>query len=583
CGSSYRATLRNTVDPPVRMWHNFGENKQKIPTYIIAPATSRGWSQHIPNLKKVIDELIENGNADPQRLYITGFSMGAMGTWDFLDMYPGYFAAAIPMGMGFHGDMKKIKDIPIWTIKGETDWYGRTLNQSVDSIRALNGYTKDTGAVWETGVNPRLTVFPEMGHVVQWPAASRLELTDWAYSKINDGNKYPVVYFRAPRYKQVVKGSSVSVEVEAADPDGAIASVDILVNGKQVRTLTKRPYRTTVQRVKGSTMIEARAFDDKGKFNTAMTIVQNGTISSDLLAVPTIPSLPHHEAGPADGTGFAAMMKNAAAANVTNARNHAGKALQISVVQNGQLAHSGRGDDEVTFSNTGDFEGLTLIRTDVYDSSNNNPHLEFAVDEDVTVYVAYEKKDKMHASSIPAWLKEFRKEIVPQIVTQYYYYDLYSKEFPRGKVSLPDALEQQNNVSTNYFVMVKKRQASTTASSHATSSATSVKRTGNVYDIMKEAAAKNEKYGVFMRNPSISSGVYSLKKGDTDGQSPHTRDEIYYIISGKAKIVVGAETHEVSEGSLVFVEAYKEHRFIDVTEDLSVLVFFSAEQQSSTR
>src|SRR5689334_7183763 len=46
CGTSYKATLRNTVDPPARMWHNFGENSQQIPTYIIAPATSRGWRQH---------------------------------------------------------------------------------------------------------------------------------------------------------------------------------------------------------------------------------------------------------------------------------------------------------------------------------------------------------------------------------------------------------------------------------------------------------------------------------------------------------------------------------------------------------
>src|SRR5689334_15708492 len=39
CGTSYHATMRNAVDPPVRMWHNFGANTQRIPTYIMAPAT----------------------------------------------------------------------------------------------------------------------------------------------------------------------------------------------------------------------------------------------------------------------------------------------------------------------------------------------------------------------------------------------------------------------------------------------------------------------------------------------------------------------------------------------------------------
>jgi predicted peptidase len=74
CGDSYHATLRNTVDPPLRMWHNFGANTQTIPTYIIAPATSKGWTQHFTNLKKVMDELVANHNGDPQRIYVCGFS-----------------------------------------------------------------------------------------------------------------------------------------------------------------------------------------------------------------------------------------------------------------------------------------------------------------------------------------------------------------------------------------------------------------------------------------------------------------------------------------------------------------------------
>jgi mannose-6-phosphate isomerase-like protein (cupin superfamily) len=81
-----------------------------------------------------------------------------------------------------------------------------------------------------------------------------------------------------------------------------------------------------------------------------------------------------------------------------------------------------------------------------------------------------------------------------------------------------------------------------------------------------------------MRIPSLSSGVYTLHKGEKEGQAPHTKDEIYYILKGKAKIMVGKENYEVQEGSIVFVEAYKEHRFSDITEDLAVLVVFSAEQ-----
>jgi mannose-6-phosphate isomerase-like protein (cupin superfamily) len=68
-----------------------------------------------------------------------------------------------------------------------------------------------------------------------------------------------------------------------------------------------------------------------------------------------------------------------------------------------------------------------------------------------------------------------------------------------------------------------------------------------------------------MRIPSMSSGVYILHKGENDGQAPHIKDEIYHIIKGKAKIMVGKENYDVKEGSIVFVEAYKEHRYLDIT------------------
>jgi mannose-6-phosphate isomerase-like protein (cupin superfamily) len=105
-----------------------------------------------------------------------------------------------------------------------------------------------------------------------------------------------------------------------------------------------------------------------------------------------------------------------------------------------------------------------------------------------------------------------------------------------------------------------------------------IKRVDNAFDIIKRSEAQNTNYGVFMRMPSISSGVYTLKKGQADGQNPHTRDEIYYVMKGKSKISIGSETFDVKEGALIFVEAYKEHKFFDITEDLAIVVFFSAEQ-----
>ena len=41
-------------------------------------------------------------------------------------------------------------------------------------------------------------------------------------------------------------------------------------------------------------------------------------------------------------------------------------------------------------------------------------------------------------------------------------------------------------------------------------------------------------YLEFLRAPAISAGIYTLPAGATDPQKPHTEDEIYYVISGKA-------------------------------------------------
>lgn len=80
--------------------------------------------------------------------------------------------------------------------------------------------------------------------------------------------------------------------------------------------------------------------------------------------------------------------------------------------------------------------------------------------------------------------------------------------------------------------------------------------------------------------PSLSMGLYALPAGGVDPQQPHTEDEVYYVVSGRATIRVGEEDRPVESGSVVFVEARVEHRFHTITEDLTVLVFFAPAEYS---
>src|SRR4051812_35033384 len=86
---------------------------------------------------------------------------------------------------------------------------------------------------------------------------------------------------------------------------------------------------------------------------------------------------------------------------------------------------------------------------------------------------------------------------------------------------------------------------------------------------------KQEKWREFLRVPSLSIGLYHLKAGEPDTQKPHTEDEVYYVVSGRATFRAGDEERPVGPGTLLFVERLVDHRFFDIREDLTVLVLFA--------
>ena len=80
--------------------------------------------------------------------------------------------------------------------------------------------------------------------------------------------------------------------------------------------------------------------------------------------------------------------------------------------------------------------------------------------------------------------------------------------------------------------------------------------------------------------PDLSAGLYVLDEGATDPQAPHSEDELYHVVSGRARFTAGDETREVRAGSLVFVAARVPHRFHDITERLQILVVFGPAEDS---
>ena len=100
-------------------------------------------------------------------------------------------------------------------------------------------------------------------------------------------------------------------------------------------------------------------------------------------------------------------------------------------------------------------------------------------------------------------------------------------------------------------------------------------------DVIAEHSRLDRLYYEFFRAPALSLGMYVLPTGAADPQSPHTEDEVYYIVRGSGMVQVDGEDRAVAAGSIVYVGRGVSHRFHSITNDLTLLVFFAPAQRSS--
>ena len=94
--------------------------------------------------------------------------------------------------------------------------------------------------------------------------------------------------------------------------------------------------------------------------------------------------------------------------------------------------------------------------------------------------------------------------------------------------------------------------------------------------LVEQTQSKRSPYLEFLRVPALSSGIYILPAGATDLQTPHDEDEVYFVISGRARVRVDGKEHEITAGNILYVAATAEHSFFEIEEELTLLVFFAS-------
>jgi len=105
-------------------------------------------------------------------------------------------------------------------------------------------------------------------------------------------------------------------------------------------------------------------------------------------------------------------------------------------------------------------------------------------------------------------------------------------------------------------------------------------QTFELNETLRQLSAEGCAWRELLRVDSLSLGVYRLRPGQEDLQQPHTEDEVYYVVSGRAGFEVDGHRQEVGPGTVLFVEKRAPHRFVDVNEELVLIVFFAPPEGS---
>ena len=170
--------------------------RKTYPTYVLIPQCpeSQKWSDvdwslekstlpeqvspSMQSVKELVDEMVENAGIDPNRIYLTGLSMGGYGTWDAIARYPNFFAAAAPIcGGGDPSTAERFSTLPIWCFHGAEDPVVK-VTRSQEMVEALK----------KLGSRVKYTEYPKLKHDSWTPTYANPELYSWMFSQQKSSN-----------------------------------------------------------------------------------------------------------------------------------------------------------------------------------------------------------------------------------------------------------------------------------------------------------------------------------------------------------------------------------------------------------
>ena len=145
------------------------------PFMIVAPQCPRGnyWGSYVESMNRFLDHVLETYPVDPNRVYLTGLSMGGTATWLWGMGNPERFAALAPVcgeGITWYGG--SLAKMPIWTFHGDID-ESVSPHESLEMVSRIN----------KKGGHAKLTVLTGVKHNA-WDYVYGDELVAWLTAQV---------------------------------------------------------------------------------------------------------------------------------------------------------------------------------------------------------------------------------------------------------------------------------------------------------------------------------------------------------------------------------------------------------------
>ena len=146
-----------------------GARQPDLPFIVAAPQVPDGGTWQTDVLDAVLADVTARYAVDPDRIYLSGLSMGGFGTWKMAIRYPHRFAAIAPVsGGGERWAACSLKDTPVWVFHGAKDDVV-PLARAEEMVKALK----------ECGGSVRFTIYPDAGHDAWTETYANPELYTW--------------------------------------------------------------------------------------------------------------------------------------------------------------------------------------------------------------------------------------------------------------------------------------------------------------------------------------------------------------------------------------------------------------------